>query len=242
MVKHLEIYRGENEPEDRNSFLWLHTASTGARVLEEYNGSSWVPISSSDLEAKIGDLSDLDTETKTSIVEALNEISGSKLQKPSADGTTGQALLLGADGKPTWGSTETASGAVVYNSEQSLTDGQKAQARTNIGAASREDSDYLGDAVVGAIVDGNDHNSLELLCGQPPILFGAGTPQEAIVPDNWNQFDPETGEGYNWNGLPSAIGQQYINTSVSTGGRYIAGRTSYDKTNANYYVLKWYNS
>ena len=42
------------------------------------------------------------------------------------------------------------------------------------------------------------------------------------MPDNWKQFDPETGEGYNWNGEPSAAGQQYINTSASTGGRYIA--------------------
>ena len=65
-------------------------------------------------------------------------------------------------------------------------------------------------------------SALPTLCGQPPILFGAGTPQEAIVPDNWKQFDPETGEGYNWNGEPSAAGQQYINTSASTGGRYIA--------------------
>lgn len=67
-----------------------------------------------------------------------------------------------------------------------------------------------------------DDSELPTLCGQPPILFGAGTPQEAIVPDNWKQFDPETGEGYNWNGEPSAAGQQYINTSASTGGRYIA--------------------
>lgn len=67
-----------------------------------------------------------------------------------------------------------------------------------------------------------DDSELPTLCGQPPILFGEGTPQEAIVPDNWKQFDPETGEGYNWNGEPSAAGQQYINTSASTDGRYIA--------------------
>lgn len=67
-----------------------------------------------------------------------------------------------------------------------------------------------------------DDSSLPLLCGQPPILFGAGTPQEAVVPINWKQFDKETSEGYNWNGEPSAIGQQYINTSASSNGRYIA--------------------
>ena len=82
--------------------------------------------------------------------------------------------------------------------------------------------DHDIDAIVETRLGAPDYNALPLLCGQPPILFGAGTPQEAIVPINWRQFDPETGEGYNWNGLPSAIGQQYINTSVDTGGRYIA--------------------
>lgn len=82
--------------------------------------------------------------------------------------------------------------------------------------------DHDIDAIVETRLGAPDYNVLPLLCGQPPILFGAGTPQEAIVPINWRQFDPETGEGYNWNGLPSAIGQQYINTSVDTGGRYIA--------------------
>ena len=80
----------------------------------------------------------------------------------------------------------------------------------------------LDSAVTNIVHTPVDDSALPTLCGQPPILFGAGTPQEAIVPVNWKQFDPETGEGYNWNGEPSAAGQQYINTSASTGGRYIA--------------------
>lgn len=80
----------------------------------------------------------------------------------------------------------------------------------------------IDSAVTNIVHTPVDDSELPTLCGQPPILFGAGTPQEAIVPDNWKQFDPETGEGYNWNGEPSAAGQQYINTSASTGGRYIA--------------------
>ena len=64
--------------------------------------------------------------------------------------------------------------------------------------------------------------SLPLLCGQPMILFGKGTPQQSVVPWNWKQYDPATGEGYDWNGLPSAIGQQYINESATSNGRYIA--------------------
>ena len=67
-----------------------------------------------------------------------------------------------------------------------------------------------------------DYASLPLLCGQPMILFGKGTPQKSVVPWNWKQYDPVTGDGYDWNGLPSAIGQQYINESATANGRYIA--------------------
>lgn len=80
-----------------------------------------------------------------------------------------------------------------------------------------------------------DDRALPLICGQPPILFGAGTPKETVVPDNWNQYDPATGEGYNWNGKPSAIGQQYIDTTAASGGRYIAARNGE-------WDLKWINS
>lgn len=80
-----------------------------------------------------------------------------------------------------------------------------------------------------------------LFCGQPPILYGKGTPQEAIVPDNWEQLhfeEDENGEiverGYNWNGQPSALGQQYINTTVTSGGKYIAVRDGE-------FGLKWQN-
>ena len=74
-------------------------------------------------------------------------------------------------------------------------------------------------------------SSIPMLCGQPMTLFGNGTPQEAIVPDNWIQF---LDGGYNWTGLPSALGQVYINTAVNSGGRYTA------VWNGN--VLKWVNS
>ena len=79
-----------------------------------------------------------------------------------------------------------------------------------------------------------DDRALPLLCGQPPILFGVGTPKETVVPENWNQYDPATGEGYNWNGKPSAIGQQYVDTTAASGGRYIAARNGE-------WDLKWIN-
>ena len=80
----------------------------------------------------------------------------------------------------------------------------------------------IQDMEQSVLLERKGYSSIPLLCGQPMILFGAGTPQESIVPSNWKQFDPITGEGYNWNGTPSAEGQQYINTSVDTNGRYIA--------------------
>jgi len=86
-----------------------------------------------------------------------------------------------------------------------------------------QDMGELSGDVDGIVYDyGTTNTSLPLLCGQPPILFGAGTPQEAVVPTNWKQYDPVTDTGYQWNGQPSAVGQQYINTSASSGGRYIA--------------------
>ena len=76
-----------------------------------------------------------------------------------------------------------------------------------------------------------DLPGLPTMQGQPMKLFGAGTPQEAIVPDNWIQF---ADGGFDWNGLPSTLGQEYINTSVNSAGHYTAVR---DGNN-----LKWVNS
>lgn len=100
-------------------------------------------------------------------------------------------------------------------------------------AASTNRADLLDRTMIR--VASPDDRALPLLCGQPPILFGSGTPKESIVPDNWNQYDPTTGEGYNWNGKPSAIGQQYVDTTASSGWRYIAARNGE-------WDLKWINS
>ena len=86
----------------------------------------------------------------------------------------------------------------------------------------------IQDIEQAVLLERKGYNSIPLLCGQPMILFGAGTPQESIVPTNWIQFNPETGEGYNWNGTPSAEGQTYINTAVDTNGRYTAVKSGYN--------------
>ncbi|MGN0930044.1 MAG: hypothetical protein ACI4N3_05375 [Alphaproteobacteria bacterium] len=77
----------------------------------------------------------------------------------------------------------------------------------------------------------NDFNSIPKLCGQPMVLYGNGVPKDGVVPDNWIQF---IDGGYDWNGLPSALGQRYIDTSVSSGGIYESVRDGV-------FGLKWIN-
>lgn len=92
---------------------------------------------------------------------------------------------------------------------------------------------------VECLVDDNaarDFRTIPMMGGQPAILFGAGTPQEAIVPINWIQYDPVTDTGFNWVGLPIKIGQIYINTSVTGGG---CEHIAVPDTTSN--RLKWVN-
>ena len=74
-----------------------------------------------------------------------------------------------------------------------------------------------------------DLESLPLLCGQPMKLYAAGAPAESNVPTNWIQL---ADGGYNWTGLPSAIGQEYIDTQ--NGKKYEAVIN-----NATTRTLKW---
>lgn len=86
----------------------------------------------------------------------------------------------------------------------------------------------IQDMEQAVLLERRGYNSIPLLCGQPMILFGEGTPREEEVPSNWIQFNPKTGEGYNWNGTPSAEGQTYINTAADTNGRYTAVKSGYN--------------
>ena len=86
----------------------------------------------------------------------------------------------------------------------------------------------IQDMEQAVLLERKGYNSIPLICGQPMILFGSGTPREEEVPSNWKQFDPITGEGYNWNGTPSAEGQTYINILADTNGRYTAVKIGYN--------------
>ncbi|EJX09177.1 hypothetical protein EVA_02713 [gut metagenome] len=73
-----------------------------------------------------------------------------------------------------------------------------------------------------SLADASGFREMPHLAGQPWILFGHGAPAKANVPDNWIQFDFVTEQGYDWDGLPSALGQQYIDIDASVNGHYIA--------------------
>lgn len=81
-----------------------------------------------------------------------------------------------------------------------------------------------------------DFRGIPTMGGQPMVLFcSAETPAEATVPDNWKQFDPDTEEGYNWDGTPTLIGQRYVYTPDSgDGAEYVAVRAD-----ATAYTLRW---
>ena len=137
----------------------------------------------------------------------------------------------------TYPSTTDGKTVVVYANADGTNESEviaTAQLTNLINAIQAEMEDVIAekDALIqdieqAVLLERKGYNSIPLLCGQPMILFGAGTPQESIVPTNWIQFNPETGEGYNWNGTPSAEGQQYINTAVDTNGRYTAVKSGY---------------
>lgn len=117
---------------------------------------------------------------------------------------------------------------MVKTSEQALTDEQQEQARTNIGANTVNQSD----AAIGRIVEALDRfgdvkclsvssKDIPMVCDKPLILYGSGVPSADVVPDNWNKTT--MGE---WTGVPTFIGQHYINVDASEGGEYYARGTS----------------
>lgn len=93
------------------------------------------------------------------------------------------------------------------------------------------------DCLYGRNTDIQYDGNLPTLFGQPSILFASGTPADGNTPYNWNSYNKDTYEGYEWTGVPAGLGQRYID--VTGGAEYIAVRTSWDISNANYNVLKW---
>ena len=140
----------------------------------------------------------------------------------TADSAVSAAASASSEAASAQSTADSASSAA--SNAQSTANNAKSEAES-VGA----DKDALiQDMEQAVLLERKGYNSIPLLCGQPMILFGAGTPQESIGPTNWIQFKPETGEGYNWDGTPSAEGQTYINTAADTNGHYTAVKSGYN--------------
>lgn len=154
--------------------------------------------------------------TVDAMVDVVNEI------EPKVQQNTQTLQQLSVTGGAT-----TAAG-VIFN------DGENAEIKVNE-VEKNVEGEY--DEITGLIYDNADRDTIDIptMGGQPMVLHGAGAPSESIVPDEWKQFDPDTEEGSNWTGIPTMLGQRYINTSTSSSTKcdeYIAVRDGV-------YGLKW---
>lgn len=209
---HYEIYPSTSavtNPQGNVLYL-IGPTGTGNDKYEEYvyANNTWVKIGDTSI-----DLSGYVT-TQTLNAALANYTTTTNLNTLLA----GKQDKLTFDNVPTDGSSNPVKSGGVYRSLEQL----DAQIEAEQGSIQEEIVDIAKPVTF---------SSIPMLCGQPMILFGNGTPQESIVPINWIQF---LDGGYNWTGLPSALGQTYINTAVNSGGRYTA------VWNGN--VLKWVNS
>ena len=157
---------------------------------------------------------------------AVSSAASASSEAASAQSTADSAVSAAASAQSTADSAVSAAANAQSAADKAKSTADAAQAEAeSVG----EDKDALiQDMEQAVLLERKGYNSIPLLCGQPMILFGAGTPQESIVPTNWIQFNPETGEGYNWNGTPSAEGQTYINTAADTNGNYTAVKSGYN--------------
>ena len=151
----------------------------------------------------------------------------------SAQSTADSAVSAAASAQSTADSAVSAAASAQSAANKAQSAADKAQstadaAQSEVESVGADKDALIQDMEQAVLLERKGYNSIPLLCGQPMILFGAGTPQESIVPINWIQFNPETGEGYNWNGTPSAEGQTYINTEADTNGHYTAVKIDYN--------------
>ena len=151
----------------------------------------------------------------------------------SAQSTADSAVSAAASAQSDADKAQSAADKAQSTADTAKSDAANAQSTADNAKAEAEsvgdDKDALIQDIEQAVMlERKGYSSIPLLCGQPMILFSAGTPQESIVPTNWIQFNPETGEGYNWNGEPSAEGQTYINTASDTNGHYTAVKSGYN--------------
>lgn len=161
-------------------------------------------------------------------------IHGKTYYKENITTRYGSAFQCAVDKTTTPPATLDASGALILGEGWKIfadaSAARSADKRINEANAAHDKTTSEVTALIADLQEAPDFAEIRL-CGQPLKLFGHGAPSTDSVPDNWIQMKDG---GYDWNGVPSALGQEYINVDSSTGGHYIAIRDSAMK-------LKWYN-
>ena len=164
---------------------------------------------------------------------AVSAAASASSEAASAQSTADSAVSAAASAQSSADKAQSAADKAQSAADKAQSAADKAQstadsAKEEVESVGADKDALIQDMEQAVLLERKGYNSIPLLCGQPMILFGAGTPQESIVPTNWIQFNPETGEGYNWNGTPSAEGQTYIDTSADANGHYTAVKSGYN--------------
>lgn len=143
-VKYTAVYRGENAPR-RTDVLWVHHSVkndlTSPIVVQSFSKGRWVDAYDKEdqsditrLTEQLGDITTLETTAQDSVVNAINEVVGNTGDLDDLT-TTEKTTLVGAINEA---ATSGDPASLLYTA-QTLTDEQKAQARTNMGAASEDE-------------------------------------------------------------------------------------------------------
>jgi len=90
--------------------------------------------------AWLGSVNQFVNGTKTLKLNSDGTVQFPNYKFPAAAGTNGQILSIDGSGNVSWITPGATSGAVLYNSSQTLTTNQQTQARNNIGAISQDDA------------------------------------------------------------------------------------------------------
>lgn len=148
MRKYTDVYKGE-EPPKRKDVLWAHHSVkddlTSPVVVQIFSKGKWVDAYDGGggaeierLSEDLGDITELKTTDKDNTVDAINEVVDN-VGDLSDLTTTAKTDLVSAINE----ASTTGDPASLLYTAQSLTEAQKTQALTNIGAASQQEFESL---------------------------------------------------------------------------------------------------
>lgn len=213
----------EDEVEEGEQQTYTHTAivsgmlPNGLAALYDASNPAGTPVSVTGTEIAVHNTSQTPPDGKVKY-QLATTTTGTITIEPLAIEDWGLEAFVGAVGE--------VEATLVYS--QGFPDAVAGIVLSRMGDA-EDELMMLAKAYERQLPDDGDTEGLPMLCGQPYKLYGDGSPAEATIPSNWKQLAEG---GYNWNGLPSAIGQEYIDTT--NGKKYEAVWNNYAQR-----TLKW---